>query len=70
MPSSQATASQHPASRSIPSPARKNSPILYGLGSFGLESAYKVFWGFYVFFYVDGLGLAGGEAIGRKGPDA
>jgi len=28
------------------------------LGSFGLESAYKVFWGFYVFFYVDVLGLA------------
>ncbi len=37
---------------------RKNSPIVYGLGSFGLESTYKVFWGFYVFFYVDGLGLA------------
>jgi GPH family glycoside/pentoside/hexuronide:cation symporter len=28
------------------------------LGSFGLESAYKVFWGFYVFYYVDVLGLA------------
>jgi GPH family glycoside/pentoside/hexuronide:cation symporter len=38
--------------------ARQNSPVAYGLGSFGLESAYKVFWGFYVFFYVDGLGLA------------
>jgi GPH family glycoside/pentoside/hexuronide:cation symporter len=38
--------------------AHKGSPIAYGLGSFGLESAYKVFWGFYVFFYVDGLGLA------------
>ena len=50
--------------------ARQNSPTAYGLGSFGLESPYKVFWGFYVFFYVDGLGLAGGEAIGRKGPDA
>jgi GPH family glycoside/pentoside/hexuronide:cation symporter len=37
--------------------ARKNSPIAYGLGSFGLESTYKVFWGFYVFFYVDSLGL-------------
>ncbi|MFC2031634.1 MFS transporter [Chloroflexota bacterium] len=37
---------------------RQNSPIAYGLGSFGLESTYKVFWGFYVFFYVDGLGLA------------
>lgn len=35
-----------------------NSPIAYGLGSFGLESAYKVFIGFYIFFYVDTLGLA------------
>ena len=35
--------------------SRKNSPIVYGLGSFGLESAYKVFWGFYLFFYVDAL---------------
>ena len=34
-----------------------NSPIAYGLGSFGLESAYKVFVGFYIFFYVDVLGL-------------
>jgi GPH family glycoside/pentoside/hexuronide:cation symporter len=38
--------------------ALNNSPIAYGLGSFGLESAYKVFIGFYIFFYVDGLGLA------------
>jgi GPH family glycoside/pentoside/hexuronide:cation symporter len=38
--------------------ARENSPVAYGLGSFGLESTYKVFWGFYIFFYVDGLGLA------------
>jgi len=35
-----------------------NSPITYGLGSFGLESAYKVFIGFYIFYYVDVLGLA------------
>ncbi|MFC1922703.1 MFS transporter [Chloroflexota bacterium] len=35
-----------------------NSAIAYGLGSFGLESAYKVFIGFYIFFYVDVLGLA------------
>ena len=34
-----------------------NSPIAYGLGSFGLESAYKVFIGFYIFYYVDVLGL-------------
>ena len=58
MSSSQATAAQHTASQSVSPPARKNSPILYGLGSFGLESAYKVFWGFYLFYYVDVLGLA------------
>ena len=46
-----------PLSRSEPL-ARSNSPIAYGLGSFGLESAYKVFWGFYLFYYVDVLGLA------------
>ena len=45
------------ADQAVPA-ARLNSPIAYGLGSFGLESTYKVFWGFYVFFYVDGLGLA------------
>jgi GPH family glycoside/pentoside/hexuronide:cation symporter len=38
--------------------APKNSPIAYGLGTFGLESAFKAFWGFYLFFYVDVLGLA------------
>ena len=38
--------------------SRTNSPTAYGLGSFGLESAYKVFWGFYTFYYVDVLGLA------------
>lgn len=46
-----------PLSQSEPL-ARSNSPIAYGLGSFGLESAYKVFWGFYLFYYVDVLGLA------------
>jgi GPH family glycoside/pentoside/hexuronide:cation symporter len=35
-----------------------NSPISYGLGSFGLESLYKVFVGFYMFYYIDELGLA------------
>jgi len=34
-----------------------NSPIAYGLGSFGLEAVFKVFAGYYVFFYVDMLGL-------------
>jgi len=38
--------------------ASRNSPIVYGLGSFGLESAFKVFSGFYIFYYVDVLGLA------------
>ena len=38
--------------------ASQNSPIIYGLGSFGLESAFKVFTGFYIFYYVDELGLA------------
>jgi glycoside/pentoside/hexuronide:cation symporter, GPH family len=36
----------------------QNSPITYGLGSFGLESLYTVFTGFYMFYYIDELGLA------------
>jgi hypothetical protein len=35
----------------------QNSPIAYGLGSFGLESLYTVFVGFYMFYYIDELGL-------------
>ena len=35
-----------------------NSPIAYGLGNFGLQAAFKVFVGYYMFFYVDMLGLA------------
>ena len=38
--------------------ARQNSPFAYGLGSFGLESIYIVFAGFYMFYYIDELGLA------------
>ncbi len=38
--------------------ALHNSPIAYGIGSFGLLSTSAVFWGFYVFYYVDVLGLA------------
>ena len=38
--------------------AAQNSPIAYGLGSFGLESLYNVFAGFYLFYYIDELGLA------------
>lgn len=36
----------------------QNSPLAHGLGSFGLESLYKVFAGFYVFYYTEELGLA------------
>ncbi len=49
--------SQSQLSVSIPS-VSNNSPIAYGLGSFGLESLYKVFIGFYMFYYIDKLGLA------------
>jgi GPH family glycoside/pentoside/hexuronide:cation symporter len=38
--------------------ASQNSALAYGLGSFGLESLYKVFAGFYMFYYIDELGLA------------
>jgi GPH family glycoside/pentoside/hexuronide:cation symporter len=38
--------------------ATTNSPLAYGLGSFGLESLYSVFAGFYMFYYIDELGLA------------
>ncbi len=38
--------------------AAPNSPLAYGLGSFGLEALFKVFAGFYVFYYTDKLGLA------------
>ena len=38
--------------------ATQNSPIAYGLGSFGLESLFQVFAAFYVFYYTDKLGLA------------
>jgi hypothetical protein len=38
--------------------ANHNSPVVYGLGSLGLESLFQVFAGFYVFYYTDKLGLA------------
>jgi len=38
--------------------AAQSSPIAYGLGSFGMESLYIVFAGFYMFYYIDELGLA------------
>ena len=37
--------------------AVQNSPIAYGLGSFGLDALHTVFTGFYMFYYVDELGL-------------
>jgi len=42
--------------------ATQNSPIAYGLGSLGMESLYIVFAGFYMFYYIDELGLAVGMA--------
>ena len=38
--------------------ANHDSPIAYGAGAFGLESLYTVFAGFYMFYYIDELGLA------------
>ena len=44
---------------SVPQPIQaQNSPIAYGFGSFGMESLYIVFAGFYMFYYIDELGLA------------
>jgi hypothetical protein len=40
------------------SAARENSPVAYGLGFFGLTSTTQALAGFYLFFYVDVLGLA------------
>jgi GPH family glycoside/pentoside/hexuronide:cation symporter len=47
--------SQLSLSQPIPT---QNSAIAYGLGSFGMESLYIVFAGFYMFYYIDELGLA------------
>ena len=53
------TTKPQPGQLSVPVPiAAQNSPITYGLGSFGLESLYTVFTGFYLFYYIDELGLA------------
>jgi GPH family glycoside/pentoside/hexuronide:cation symporter len=38
--------------------AAQNSPMAYGLGSFGLESLGTLFAGYYMFYYIDELGLA------------
>ena len=53
------TTEPQPKQLSVPVPlTTQNSPITYGLGSFGLESLYTVFTGFYLFYYIDELGLA------------
>jgi GPH family glycoside/pentoside/hexuronide:cation symporter len=39
------------------SAARDNSPVVYGLGFFGLASTTQALAGYYLFFYVDVLGL-------------
>jgi len=54
-PTIESRQSQSSVSQSI---ATQNSPIAYGLGAFGLETLYKVFAGFYMFYYIDHLGLA------------
>jgi GPH family glycoside/pentoside/hexuronide:cation symporter len=55
----QPTIETKPSLLSISSPViGKNSPIAYGFGSFGLASLYKVFAGFYMFYYINKLGLA------------
>jgi GPH family glycoside/pentoside/hexuronide:cation symporter len=53
------TAEPQPGQWSVSQPiAAHNSPIAYGLGSFGLESLGTVFVGYYMFYYIDELGLA------------
>jgi GPH family glycoside/pentoside/hexuronide:cation symporter len=52
------TESQQDALKLSQSTGIQNSPLAYGLGSFGMESLYMVFAGFYMFYYIDELGLA------------
>jgi GPH family glycoside/pentoside/hexuronide:cation symporter len=55
----QTTTEPHQAPLNLaPSLATQNSPVAYGLGSFGLQSLFQVFAGFDVFYYTDKLGLA------------
>jgi len=59
MSTPQATvAADRPASRSGPAHASRNSPIIYGLGTLGLSAIWHAFGGYYMFYYVDVLGLA------------
>jgi GPH family glycoside/pentoside/hexuronide:cation symporter len=55
LPTTEPQQSQLSESQSI---TIQNSPFSYGLGSFGLESLYTVFAGFYMLYYIDELGLA------------
>jgi GPH family glycoside/pentoside/hexuronide:cation symporter len=52
-----AAPSPNQVGRSEPA-ARVNSPVVYGLGFFGLTSTTQALAGFFLFFYVDVLGLA------------
>jgi len=61
MPSESTTQVAAPAPdqfRQPKSAARKNAPIVYGLGFFGLSSTTQALAGFILFFYADVLGLA------------
>ena len=55
---SQATEIHHSLLSQSELTAPKNSPIVYGLGTLGLTSTAQAFSGYYLFFYVDVLGLA------------
>jgi GPH family glycoside/pentoside/hexuronide:cation symporter len=52
------TEPQHDQLNLSQSIATQNSPIAYGSGAFGLECIYTIFAGFYMFYYIDQLGLA------------
>src|SRR3972149_11406833 len=54
-PANEPQQSQLSVSRPI---ATQNSPLAYGLGSFGMESLYNAFAAYYMFYYIDQLGLA------------
>ena len=53
------TTETQPSELSVSLPlATQSSALAYGMGSFGLESLYSVFSGYYMFYYIDQLGLA------------
>ncbi len=56
------TESQQKQSSESQPTATHNSPIAYGLGSLGLDALGTVFTGFYMFYYIDKLGLAAAMA--------